>query len=308
MRYQCQTYRTAFPKSVSTKSPGINTRNHLPSVTSKLQRALGNQALATLQRQPLPTFRREHIDLQKDAQGAQIALLQQKLNTAQLSPLRLLIVDGKFGEQTELHVREFQRRNQLPVTGIVDRTTWAAIEAIGQVIKPQPAQQQSATSEPPWLAIARNELGVKEIVGKQHNPRVLEYLGATRGKWSTDETPWCSGFVNWVMAHAGMGNTGSAAALSWRNWGKRVNEPAPGAIGVIDHGGGKGHVGFVIGRQGNNLLLLGGNQRNAVSISVYPVSKFCAFVFPSDYEVSTITGLQEVKGSFGKTLNVKETR
>jgi len=288
------------------------------SNATRLQRTIGNQALVAwvqrspkpgqAQRQPLNPSKDDHPTLQKGDQGPKVVWLQQKLNAAGLTPLRLLAIDGNFGVQTEQHLREFQQRRGLPVTGIADAATWLALsQLVPAESKPTPDQQQSATAEPPWLAIARAEIGVKEIVGKKHNPRVLEYLGATRGRWSTDETPWCSGFVNWVMGQAGYGNTGSATALSWLTWGKKVGNPVVGAIGVISHGGGKGHVGFVVGKQGNNLLLLGGNQRNAVLISVCPVSKFSAFVLPTDYVVPA-SALPESAQNYGKALNFKETR
>jgi uncharacterized protein (TIGR02594 family) len=306
---------TVLHKQISLTNPPLRS-----SATLSLQRTVGNRALAArvqAQRKPATTQRQVRTQpqndlttLQKGDQGPTVTRLQQKLNAAGVTPLRPLLVDGQFGPQTELHVKKFQRRHQLIVTGIVDASTWAALQQVEtSVPKPEPSQQQSTAIEPPWLAIARAEIGTKEIVGKQHNPRVLEYLGATRGKWSSDETPWCSGFVNWVMAQAGYGNTGNARAISWLNWGKKVTQPELGAIAIISHGGGKGHVGFVVGKQGNNLLLLGGNQRNAVRISVYPVSKFSAFVFPSDYETpAAASGLTESRQNYGRPLDLAGTR
>ena len=52
------------------------------------------------------------------------------------------------------------------------------------------------------LAKARGELGVQEDTGPGSNPRVIEYLHSTTlegGAASTDETPWCSAFVNWCV-------------------------------------------------------------------------------------------------------------
>jgi uncharacterized protein (TIGR02594 family) len=98
---------------------------------------------------------------------------------------------------------------------------------------------------------AKGELGTAEIEGSKHNPRVLEYLHTTGSWWRDDETAWCSGFVNWTTVHSGIGGTNSARALSWTGYGQTLNNPAVGSIGVIDWGGGKGHVGFVAGVNAN---------------------------------------------------------
>lgn len=138
--------------------------------------------------------------------------------------------------------------------------------------------------KPNWLQIAENEIGVKEIKGAKHNDRVLEYHQTT-GKFGTDEVPWCASFVNWVHKQAGISSTGSALAMSYKNWGKKVDKPAYGAVAVFSHGGGKGHVGFVVGKQGSNILVLGGNQSNQVKISSYSTGKIVAYCFPNDYDV-----------------------
>ncbi len=39
----------------------------------------------------------------------------------------LVIIDGIYGEETKNAVKEFQRKNSLPVTGVVDEKTWDLI-------------------------------------------------------------------------------------------------------------------------------------------------------------------------------------
>ncbi len=73
--------------------------------------------------------------------------------------------------------------------------------------------------------------------------------------------------------------------------------PDYGAVGVISYGGGKGHVGFAVGRQGNGILLLDGNQSDQVKVSPFSRFKFAAFTFPSGYDVpSSPLDLTEHKG------------
>jgi uncharacterized protein (TIGR02594 family) len=76
--------------------------------------------------------------------------------------------------------------------------------------------------EPAWITIARAEMGVQEYPGPEHNPRIIQYLRSTTNPATSDETPWCSGFVNWCMKQAGIVGTNSAAARSWLKWGGRV--------------------------------------------------------------------------------------
>ena len=144
-----------------------------------------------------------------------------------------------------------------------------------------------SSQRPRWIPIAEGEVGVKEIAGDEDNPRVIEYH-ATTGGFSDDETPWCSSFVNWVMIQAGYSGTDSAQAISWANWGKQLDRPAYGAIAVIrwnDPPDTAGHVGFVVGQDGSNLQLLGGNQSDQVKVSSYGTDKIIAYVVPSDYDV-----------------------
>jgi hypothetical protein len=56
-----------------------------------------------------------------------------------------------------------------------------------------------ATSDAPWVAIARGEFGQRDYPGPRHNPRVVEYLNSTSLQANFDETSWCSAFVNWCM-------------------------------------------------------------------------------------------------------------
>jgi uncharacterized protein (TIGR02594 family) len=138
-------------------------------------------------------------------------------------------------------------------------------------------------SPAPWLDVARQEVGQKEVAGKAHNPRIVEYHQSTSLKATSDETPWCSSFVNWTMKQAGYPGTNSAAALSWKKWGEKSDEPVVGSIAVIDRGNGKGHVGIVVGRDGDNIILLGGNQKDGVRYSAYPASKIAEYRVPPGY-------------------------
>jgi uncharacterized protein (TIGR02594 family) len=132
---------------------------------------------------------------------------------------------------------------------------------------------------PPWLQIAYQELGVKEIPGAGDNPRIVEYHHSTTLRATDDEVPWCSSFVSWCVYEAQIEPTHSARARSWLRWGVPVSFMPPfGAICVFNRGGphdpavinAPGHVGFLISEAGpDKMLILGGNQGNAVSYREY---------------------------------------
>jgi uncharacterized protein (TIGR02594 family) len=60
-------------------------------------------------------------------------------------------------------------------------------------------------------ALAELASGVAEVVGVEHNPRILEYHTATSLGASEDEVPWCAAFVNWCLLQAGAASSSSGA-------------------------------------------------------------------------------------------------
>ena len=133
--------------------------------------------------------------------------------------------------------------------------------------------------EPPWLAIARAELGAVLLLDPEDNPRILEYLRTTTFPNPQDETPWCSAFVNWCVQKAGLAGTRSAAARTWLYWGVGQYDPPLGSIVVmwrIHRTHGAGHVGFLVGATAGTVDLLGGNQHNEVCVRTYPRARVLA--------------------------------
>ena len=137
---------------------------------------------------------------------------------------------------------------------------------------------------PKWLEIALLELGVKEIKGQSHNPRILEYHDTTTLHATSDEVPWCSSFVNWCITKAGLIGTNSAAARSWEKYGERLKSPVLGCIVVMSRGDDprSGHVGFYIEsvNHGKHINVLGGNQSDTVKLETFPVSRVIAYIWP----------------------------
>ena len=93
---------------------------------------------------------------------------------------------------------------------------------------------------------------------------------------------WCSSFVNWCMKEAGVARTKSAAARSWLDWGKKIDPPVRGCVVVFKRGDPpSGHVALYVGRSGDKIRVLGGNQDNQVKISLYDASRVLGFRMPA---------------------------
>lgn len=103
------------------------------------------------------------------------------------------------------------------------------------------------------------------------NPVIVEFFKATKLQPSGDTTAWCAAFMNYCLMTSAIGKTmptgasprtQSAAALSFKNWGKTTDNPKPGDIVVFRNvnSPGHGHVGFFLADQGDKVLVMGGNQ------------------------------------------------
>lgn len=137
----------------------------------------------------------------------------------------------------------------------------------------------SFEAEAKFLQLAFKEMNVKEVKGRNHNPRILHYHNFTSLKASADEVPWCSSFVNFVLAKAGYYGTGSALARSFDRWSQPLDKPVPGCVTVFSRGdnSGFGHVAFFLYETKKSITVIGGNQGDAVSIASYPKSRLVGY-------------------------------
>ena len=152
-------------------------------------------------------------------------------------------------------------------------------------------------TELPWMAEARKHIGLTEIPGKtSHNKTLLQWLkdmgrysSESRAWWLDDETPWCGLFVGHVLGVSGrfvVRNWFRARAWEDRAAMSRLDKPAYGCIVTFTRTGG-GHVGFVVGKDAaGNLLVLGGNQGNRVSIAAFAPSRVTGYWWPSRWNAS----------------------
>lgn len=141
--------------------------------------------------------------------------------------------------------------------------------------------EDSAMSEPAWIKLARSYIGTAEIKGSKHNPKILQMWKDSHLSFKDDETPWCAGFVGAVLEKCGMKSTRSGMARSYEKWGVGLKAPAVGCIVTFKRSGG-GHVGFVVGKdESGRLLVLGGNQSDAVNIKAFTTANVTSYRWPS---------------------------
>jgi hypothetical protein len=122
------------------------------------------------------------------------------------------------------------------------------------------------------LSIAISQLGVHEQGGQNCGPEVDLYLASVG---LDPGYAWCAAFVFFCFkkaaAQIGLVNPCPKTASAVKLWTLtepicRITAPTPGAIYVLDHGGGKGHAGIVeqVGGDGT-LIEISGNTNSAGS-------------------------------------------
>lgn len=121
---------------------------------------------------------------------------------------------------------------------------------------------------PKLLLEALKLLGVREVLGADHNPKILAWAEVVglKATYTADEIPWCGLFIAYVCKMAGLeGVAGPLWARNWANWGTKQATAMLGDVLVFSRGSG-GHVGIYVGEDDKAYHVLGGNQGDAVSI------------------------------------------
>jgi uncharacterized protein (TIGR02594 family) len=151
---------------------------------------------------------------------------------------------------------------------------------------------------PRWIDVAKQYLGTAEVKGAKHNPRILKWWAAIRAPFTDDETPWCAAFVGGVLEECGIRSSRSASARSYSGWGLPLSNPALGCVVVFWRGsptGWSGHVGFVVGKDAaGNLMVLGGNQGDKVTIAAFPASRVVGYRWPEKEFAPVMRGLENL--------------
>jgi uncharacterized protein (TIGR02594 family) len=158
-------------------------------------------------------------------------------------------------------------------------------------------------ASPPWLATMRQISGTREYSGGADNPVILEWarfigekypeMRSYCAQYNHDAIAWCGLTVAYCMAKNGIrpvfGTSENKRFLwadAWRTFGVRLDKPRLGCVMVFARNGG-GHVALYEGEEGNDYLIRGGNQSDAVTLMRMPKSKFSAAIWPATPAITT---------------------
>lgn len=135
------------------------------------------------------------------------------------------------------------------------------------------------------------------------NPNILQTYRVCGSNFTSDQTPWCAGYVSWVLDTAGIQNPRTLGSQVYRNYGAEVdwrtweNVRANDIVVFKSRTRSGGHVGFFRGYNPNTnrVAILGGNQSNTVKISNFAVTGDLMVVnvkrnwaIPEDYDFPII--------------------
>lgn len=140
---------------------------------------------------------------------------------------------------------------------------------------------QVLDTDPVWLKIAANDIGLKEIPGPRTEPRILLMWRTVKAWFSDDQTPWCGAATGFWMTKASIAPPLSCwRARSWLDWGKPISTPVRGCVVVLERQGGA-HVGLVVGRRSDDVIcVLGGNTSDSVSVASFSTARVLGYRLP----------------------------
>lgn len=135
--------------------------------------------------------------------------------------------------------------------------------------------------------LAERFIGMTEVAGTASHPAILAMLRLDQAWPESDEVPWCSAALNWWCWLLRLPRSKDLRARSWLGVGRAVVVPAlpdrlsqatcqaeVGFDAVIlwrgSREGTAGHVGLFAGWEGDQVLLLGGNQGDRVCVAPFP--------------------------------------
>lgn len=202
-------------------------------------------------------------------------------------------LDGVIGPKTKSAIISFKRSVGLKARWYVGPITTAALR---QERKSEAGH--GLDNDPVWLRVALSYLGLKEIKGPHHEQQILSWWEKIKMPFRDDETPWCAAYVGGVLEECGIRSTRSGMARSYTKFGMELDNPARGAIVTFWRGkrnGPSGHVGFVMGKDANNnIMVLGGNQGDEVSIKPFAINRVLSYHWPRTHSLDTVAGYSQL--------------
>lgn len=187
--------------------------------------------------------------------------------------------------------------------------------------KPEEPKQEQTKKSPAWYLTALKALGKNET-DKEFDKFLSGFwkiVGLSGYKTiAGSKYAWCGLFVAAALNISGyQWAKNGAGAKNWGKFGTQIEWQTQGipqgAIIHINHAADcssskYNHVAMANGdcaavdlkKSGAEIALLGGNQKNKVSIAKYPVKNICEVVWPSDAEAAPVPVTKSVNCSNGE--------
>jgi len=203
---------------------------------------------------------------------------------------------GYFGPATDTAVSTFQKRNNLKQDGELGPTTAKAID-LSPLVGSVSIIKQEEISRPLWLEAGIKLIGLREGTGKSDNKTIIDWAISEGGNiadtYTHDNIPWCALFANHILTKVGLKGTETLWALDFAGkWPAiKLAGPAVGAFAPMLRNGG-GHITVVVGKdQHGNIMGLGGNQSDAVTIAPFAPSRLNkGYWWPKDVALPQLIG------------------
>ncbi|EDM71035.1 hypothetical protein RAZWK3B_16600 [Roseobacter sp. AzwK-3b] len=167
-------------------------------------------------------------------------------------------IDGVRGPRTDAAIVAFKKS-----VGLRARAYYGPLthQALMSVPKPE--------THVPWFAEAQKMMGIHE---QRDVSQLSNWFYHTVAWLDPREVPWCGAFVETCFKLWDPSCKTPSNPLGARNWSTfgMPMQPCLGAVLVFWRGspsGWKGHVGFYRGEDETHFHVLGGNQKNAVTVT-----------------------------------------
>lgn len=161
----------------------------------------------------------------------------------------------------------------------------------------------SQQEELPWMFVAKSLIGTKENPGKRsNNPNILQWAAlAEIPGYTDDDIPWCGLFVAHCLVEAGVEYVKDPLwARNWVHFGKKLDQPAYGAIMVFQRPSG-GHVAFYTGEDDDHYFVLGGNQSDQVNITKIAKNRLLGIAWPTRFLARLGTTATQTAGDYDES-------
>jgi len=194
------------------------------------------------------------------------------------------VVDNEPGQLTSDAVVLFKKQHGLAARDYVGPLTLSIL--FSAEAKPFAKASENTANDLPWMIEARKQMGLNEKTDRQELAAWLRSDGSSVGDPS--KIPWCGDFVETCLRKTLPHDNYPDNPYGARNWSKFGIPCAliPGAIAVFWRGspnGWKGHVGFVVSANDTHIMILGGNQKNSVSIAKLDRSRLLECRWPNTF-------------------------